>query len=859
MKLTIIFAKFITLSIIMSVCVIVLICSSVYIVLSPDLPDINKLKEHKLQIPLSIYSNDNQLIAEFGEKRRTPVHYEQIPTAFIQALIATEDKHFEYHSGIDLNGILRSIAQLISTGQQKGGGSTLTQQVVKNILFTRAKTFQRKWAEVFTAIQIEKELTKQEIFELYVNKHFLGHNAYGIQAAADVYYGKNLNDLSLAELSMIAGLHQSPSFANPISYPENALKRRNVVLGRMYSENFISRLEYENAKNAPTTASKLNNKPELNADYIAEMARTFIFENISKENAYTEGFKVFTTIESKLQNAANFGLMDTLDQYMIRHGYHGPEQHFKTDESLSFIDKSKIWKHALKNEQTYSELQPAVVINVDEQAVQAMLKNDTIISINWENLKWAHRFYTTSTKSAPPKNASEILITGDLIRVSFDQIKQEWKLSQLPKVSGAFVALNPNTGAIVSLVGGYSFKLNKFNNVTQAKRQPGSNFKPFIYTAALHKGYSASTLINDAPLILNNGVESGIWRPKNSGDSYLGLIPLRQALFQSRNISAVRVLKDIGVNYAANFSERFGFKSKELNKDLTLILGSSVTSPIEIATGYATFANGGYKVDPYFIDRIEDRHGNILFQAAPKTVCRECENIPSPYELNIKTKPEAISEQTEKKTGEFGTTYKLEGGETGSTDKAQSLNAPRVISEQEAYIMQNILQDVVTRGTATKANRELKRDDLAGKTGTTNDAVDAWFTGFNGDYVASVWVGNDTSTSLGNREFGGKAALPAWIDFMKVALEGKPSNKLSQPTGIINLRIDPSTGLLAQPGQQNSTQEIFRESYAPTTESDQTSDIEIDILLDEALRFENQINGRSPDDSSELLSPEMFF
>jgi len=542
--------------------------------LSPELPDINKLKDHKLQIPLTVYSNDNYLIAEFGEKRRSPISYEQIPTLFIQALIATEDKHFEHHKGIDLNGILRSIAQLISTGEQQGGGSTLTQQVVKNILFTRAKTFQRKWAEVFTAIQIEKDLTKQEIFELYANKHFLGHNAYGIQAAADVYYGKSLNDLTLAELAMIAGLHQSPSFANPISYPENATNRRNTVLSRMYNENFISKLEYETAINAPITASKLNNTPELNADYIAEMARSYVIENISKDNAYTEGFKVYTTVNSRLQKAANIGLMDALDDYMVRHGYHGAEQHITTSEDLSFNEKADIWKAALKKERSFASLQPAIVINVADQSIQAMLKNNEVINIDWNELKWASRFQTTFSKSDPPQTADEILSTGDLIRVKLDPSTDQWALSQLPKVSGAFVALNPENGSIVSLVGGYNFQLNKFNNVTQAKRQPGSNFKPFIYTAALHKGYSASSLINDAPLILNNGADAGIWRPKNAGDRYLGLIPLRQALYQSRNIPAVRLLKDIGIQYAASFTQRFGFTPSELNQDLTLILGS---------------------------------------------------------------------------------------------------------------------------------------------------------------------------------------------------------------------------------------------------------------------------------------------
>ncbi|BCE01001.1 penicillin-binding protein 1A [Marinicellulosiphila megalodicopiae] len=861
MKLTIIFAKFISLSIFMSVCVIVLICSSIYIVLAPELPDINKLKEHKLQIPLSVYSNDNHLIAEFGEKRRTPVTYEQIPVKFVQALIATEDKHFEYHNGIDLNGILRSIAQLLSTGEQQGGGSTLTQQVVKNILFTRAKTFQRKFAEIITAIQIEKDLSKQEIFELYVNKHFLGHNSYGIQAAADVYYGKNLNNLTLAELAMIAGLHQSPSYANPISYPENAKKRRNVVLGRMLDENFISKLEYDTAVNSPVTASKSNNTPDLSADYIAEMARAYVVENYSLESAYTEGFKVYTTIESKLQNAGNFGLENAIDNYTFRHGYHGAEQHFETEDTLSFNDKLNIWKQSLKKEFKVASLSPAVVINVDEKSIQAILKNDEVINIDWDELKWASRFLTTFSKSEAPNSASDILQSGDLIRVVFDPSIKKWKLTQIPKVSGALVALNPQTGAVVSLVGGYDFKSNKFNHVTQAKRQPGSNFKPFIYTAALHKGYSASSLINDAPLILNNGGDAGIWRPKNAGDRYLGLIPLRQALYQSRNIPAVRLLRDIGIDYAADFTQRFGFNASELNKDLTLILGSTVMSPLQIVTGYATFANGGYKVEPYFINRIEDRHGNILFQANPKQICSDCLETPTPYELTMgENKKDQIS-QPSPTSESSGTTFALEDPIVFEPiSLKENPYAPRVLSEQEVFIMQNILQDVVIRGTATRANKALNRDDLAGKTGTTNDAVDAWFTGFNGDYVASVWIGHDSSIPLGTGEFGGSAALPAWIDFMKVALEGKPSNKLSQPPGIISLRIDPSTGLLAHPGQSNSTQEIFRESFAPTSQSNQASDIEVDIIIDETERLERQINGEdTTEDSSEIQSPEMLF
>ena len=807
-----------------AICGLVLISASMYLYLSPALPDVQSLKDFKLQTPMRVMSADNKLIAEYGEQRRAPLRYEQIPTQFIQALIAIEDKRFEVHHGVDPIRFTRVVIDLLLTGDKEGaGGSTLTQQVARNYFLSQQKTFTRKFTEILLALKMESELSKNDIFELYINKHFLGYRSYGIQAAATVYYGKDINDLTLPQLAMIAGLHQAPSSANPIANKERAKRRRNGVLLAMRINNFITAIEYEKATAAPITASYHGNNPDFEAYYLAEMVRAHMI-GLYGESAYNDGYTIYTTINSELQQAADRGIHLTLIEYSRRHGFIGAEQFIK---AIGHDPHTQLYSQIeeLNDIPIFGGLVPALVIQGDKEGLVVIPRNENYpVKLSLDSFSWARKRISVDELGPKITHAYQVAVPGQVVRL--EATKDGWALAQIPKAQGALVALSPLDGSVQALVGGFDYLLNKYNRVVQASRQPGSNFKPFIYSAALDKKFTPATIVNDAPIVRVDSVLEDIWAPKNSGDRYLGPIPVRQALYQSRNLSSIRILDDIGIRYARDYVSRFGFDPERLSNDMTLILGTSVMSPMEIAKGYAVFANGGYAVEPFFISRIEDKDGNILFEANPAVVCRGCPEAPSVFQTvqtaettAIDIKPLALNVETEDST-------------PNSSPKASAKHyATQVLSPQTAFLMDSMLKDVVKRGTATAARRALPRDDLAGKTGTTNDAVDAWFTGYNGDYVASTWVGYDSNTSLGNNEFGGKAALPAWIEFMSTALKNKPMNNLPQPVGIVQVRIDPKTGLLATPGTEGAVFEFFKEDNVPTTFSNTT--LTIDFSSDE--------------------------
>ncbi|NQZ32244.1 MAG: penicillin-binding protein 1A [Oceanospirillaceae bacterium] len=721
-----------------------------YLYFSPSLPDVETLKEIKFQTPLKVFSKDQKLIAEFGEKRRTPIVFAQIPTKFVRALQAAEDSRYFEHNGVDIKGLARAVVQLATTGKKQGGGSTITMQVAKNFFLTREKSFSRKFSEILLALKIENSLTKEEIFELYINKIYLGHRSYGIQAAAYVYYGKDINDISLAQLAMIAGLPKAPSAFNPITNPSRAIERRNWIIGRMLTLGYIDKAEHDKAYAQPVTAFYHTADIELYAPYVAEMVRKKLYKQFGN-NIYTDGLTVTTTIDSKMQSSANDAVQNGLLAYVKRHGYRGPEKQFDIS-ALSTKDQLKL----VKAETTHADLEPALVLEVSKKEALVLRKNGETVTLAWEGLSWARRFKTVNSMGPKPTSTANILKIGDLVRIKPKLDKeqmQHWELSQIPKVQGAMVAMAPKNGAILSLVGGFSFSHNKFNRATQALRQPGSNLKPFIYGAALESGYTAATTINDAPIVLQGASLQANWRPENSSRKFYGPTRLRVGLYKSRNLVSIRLLRAIGIDNALDYLAKFGFDRDKLPTNLSLSLGAVDITPLDLIQGYGPFANGGYRIDTHFIDRITNQEGEVVFQEKPRTVISESKPLPEHY-----------------------------------------TQAPRVIDARDGYVIYSILKDVIRRGTATKA-RVLKRSDLAGKTGTTNLQRDAWFTGFNSEIVATAWVGYDNPAPLGKREFGGTAALPIWIDFMRETLANMPEAPLKRPPGLIDVRVHPTTGL----------------------------------------------------------------
>ncbi|HEX5512800.1 MAG TPA: penicillin-binding protein 1A [Gammaproteobacteria bacterium] len=741
-----------------------------YFILSPKLPSVEVLRDVQFQVPLRVYTADGGLIAEFGEKRRIPLQYQQIPEAMIKAFIAAEDDRFFQHPGVDYQGLLRAVWNLVLTGERSQGGSTITMQVARNFFLSNEKTYLRKANEILLALKIERELSKEQILELYLNKIYLGNRAYGVGAAAQVYYGRPVSELTLAEIAMIAGLPKAPSAYNPLANPERALIRRGYVLRRMQHLGFISAAEYAEAAAAPTTAETYRVQLDAEAHYVAEMVRAEMLERFG-EDAYTGGYHVYTTIDRRAQQAAVKALRETLLDYDQRHGYRGPVTRVDADVASS----PEQARQALSAYYASADIRPAVVAAVDKAGatlwVQGLAEAQTL---PFAGLEWARRFINREVVGDPPKSATDVLAPGDVVYVS--PLEQGWRLVQLPEVEGALVALSPQDGSIAALVGGFDFFRSKFNRVTQALRQPGSAFKPFVYSAALEKGFTPATIINDAPVVFHDEALEGTWRPENYSGRFYGPTRLRLALTHSRNLVSIRVLRDVGIAYAVDYITRFGFDEARLARNLSLSLGNASITPLELASGYAVLANGGYRVAPYVIARIEDSAGNVLFQATPPRVCEACDD------------------QT-----------------------AEAPQAERVISPQNAYLMTSMMQDVVQYGTGRRL-LALGRSDLAGKTGTTNEQRDGWFSGFNPHLVATAWVGFDQSHPMGAGETGSRNALPMWLEFMRVALEGVPEQPLKQPDGLVTVRIDPESGLTARAENPEAVFEVFTADSVPPLE-----------------------------------------
>ena len=758
--------------------------SSLNIYISEKLPQAQEIREIELQVPLKVFTSDGKLIGEFGEKRRSALKFEDIPPYFVEAVLAAEDDEFFSHSGVSYTGLIRSVFRLLVSGEVQGGGSTITMQVAGNYLTGRDVNLFRKIKDIFLAYRLERIYSKEEIFEFYVNRIFLGNRAYGIASASEVYYGTSIKDLNLAQWAMIAGLPKAPSSMNPLVNPRRALIRRNWILTRMLDLGSIHPEQYDLAIKAPISATYHGLVSEVEASYFSEIIRRYMISEYGLD-AYKEGLEVYTTIDSKLQNLAVSALKGGLEKYDKRHGFRSPknykdlfpEDFFSQDITyrLSLIAESKSLPvgisevpeeepldniyNLLNNLTTTDNKFPVLVLSVEDNLV--VISGDrTVVQLAWtSNLGWARPYINEDQRGPRPKAYSEFLQEGDLVWLEEDIVKSSLSLTQIPEVQGSIVAMDPTNGAVKALVGGYDFFLSKYNRATQSSPLLGSNYKPFLYASALDAGLTASSLINDAPIVFEDEALEDKWRPRNASGRFYGPTRLREALLQSVNLVSIRLLREVGIERVRNYSQNFGFKLEELNSDLSLALGTASLSPIENVTAYSVFANGGKSVQPYFISKITDRTGNTMF-------VRE--------DIEIK----------------------------------------QAIDARIAFIIKDILQEAARRGTAKKV-KELGRGDLAGKTGTTNEAESTWFTGFNESLVTTVWVGFDQPKSLGNREFGSSTALPIWMDFMQPNIDNLPKNKNLPPKGIVSIKIDKKTGLKAESDSRNSIFEYYLEEHLP--------------------------------------------
>ncbi|MDE1310004.1 PBP1A family penicillin-binding protein [Vibrio aestuarianus] len=792
-----------------------------YFYVKPDLPDVATLRDVQLQTPMQVYSQDGKLISQFGEKRRIPLRLEEMPPELIEAIIATEDSRFYEHYGFDPIGITRAAIAVVASGSAKQGASTITQQLARNFYLSNEKKIMRKIKEIFIAIHIEQLLSKQEILELYLNKIYLGYRSYGIGAAAQVYFGKEVKDLTLSEIALIAGLPKAPSTMNPIYSVERATNRRNVVLQRMLDERYITQTQYEQARNEPLMSKYHGAEIELNAPYVAEIARAWMVERYGEE-AYTSGMIVTTTVDSKQQQAANNAAINNLLAYDERHGYRGAEK-IVWKEDQAALSQQQMDDH-LKNEPTYGDLSPAIVTAVSNKSASVWVKGQGQQDIQWDGMNWARRFLSDERQGPVPNKASDILAVGEQIWVrnvaktnsdansdtenEMQNLEPQWHLSQVPNANTAFVAMDPENGAVLALVGGFNFVHNKFNRATQSVRQVGSSIKPFIYSAAIDKGMTLATLINDAPINQWDKSQGTAWRPKNSPPTYIGPTRLRIGLAQSKNVMAVRVLRAVGLDETREYLTRFGFDINQVPRSETIALGAGSLTPVKMAQGYSVFANGGYYVEPYYISKVEGPFGDLEYQATPKVVCHQ--------QCTTMVENEFAEQDVE-------TNY-----------------APQVISEQNAFLVREMMYSNIWgggnwregtgwNGTGWRA-QQLKRRDIGGKTGTTNDSKDAWYNGYAPGVVAIAWVGfDDHNRNLGRTtensnvdddgvsgaEAGAKTAQPAWIEFMRQSLVDVPAQNKLVPANIVRVRIDRETGLLTNKFDSSSMFEYFVQGTEP--------------------------------------------
>ena len=755
--------------------------SSLNIYIDSKLPDEEKIRDIELQVPLKIYTSDLKLIGEFGEKRRTALKFENIPQHYINAVLAAEDDSFFEHSGVSYSGLVRSFYRLLISGRIQGGGSTITMQVAGNYLTSRDVSLFRKIKDIFLAYRLERAYSKKEIFEFYVNRIFFGNRAYGIAAASEVYYGKSLNELNLAQWAMIAALPKAPSSINPIVNPNRAKLRRDWILQRMLDLKFIHIEQFNLAIEAPITATYHGLVSEVEAPYVSEAIRRLMIQEYGL-GAYREGYEVYTSIDSSMQKAANLSISDGLEEYDRRHGFRKPKnlnnlfpsefteltlegqlnyitQELKRDNDENFESTlDKVSEFLQKFTETRNRF-PGVVLNTDS-TLQVLVKNGDVVSVPWsERMDWARPFINENRRGAKPKGYKDLLLFGDLVWIQKEKVTGELFLTQIPDVQGSLVSIDPNNGSIKALVGGYDFFLSKFNRAEQSSPLLGSNFKPFLYASAFSEGYKASTLINDAPIIFEDEALEEKWRPRNASGKFYGPTRLREGLLQSRNLVSVRLLRDLGIEKAITYAQRFGFDKSRLPADLSLSLGTASLSPLKNAAAYSVFANGGKAIDPYFIEKIIDRNGNIVFQK-------------------------------------------------------NHMDLQQVIDPRVAFLITDILKEAAIRGTARRVS-EIQRRDFAGKTGTTNDAESTWFTGYNNSLVTSVWVGFDQPRSLGNREFGSSVALPIWLSFIKEIIDKIPISNTVPPEGLSIIKIDKSTG--KRPGIETKNQifEYYLEEHPP--------------------------------------------
>lgn len=831
--------KFLKYLFILAFCCILLGVGSLYGLyryIEPQLPDVAALKDVRLQTPMQIYSAEGELIAQYGEKRRIPLKLNEIPPVMVNAFIATEDSRFYEHHGIDPVGIVRAASVALFSGHASQGASTITQQLARNFFLSPEKTLMRKIKEVFLAIRIEQLLSKDEILELYLNKIYLGYRAYGVGAAAHVYFGKNVQDLTLSEIAMIAGLPKAPSTFNPLYSLERATARRNVVLSRMLSEGYITQGQYDEAIKQPIKADYHTPEIAFSAPYVAELVRQEMVNRYG-ENAYDDGYQVYTTITRKLQVGAQVALRNNIIAYDMRHGYRGPQQVLWKAHEPALPTAEIVAK--LKKQPGYGPFIPAAVTGVTTDNATALLANGDTITLPMSGIRWARAYRSDTAQGPTPRSVLDVLQVGQQIWVR--NLDDSWWLGQIPDVNSALVSLDPQSGAVLALVGGFDFNLSKFNRATQALRQLGSNIKPFLYTAAMDKGLTLASLLNDVPISRWDAGAGTDWRPKNSPAQYDGPIRLRQGLGQSKNVVMVRAMRAMGVDYAAEYLQRFGFPAENIVHTESLALGSASFTPLQVARGYAVMSNGGFLVTPYYLAKIVNVEGQTLFEAHPQMACAEC-NIPVIYGetpksdiLNSQNTEDVATSQTPQNS--VVPNPELLSSDMPSQPPSNNAEyAPHVINTPLSFLIKsalnsNIFGEPGWQGTGWRAGRDLKRRDIGGKTGTTNSSKDAWFSGYGPGVVTSVWIGFDDhrrdlgrSTASGvikdqisGYEGGAKSAQPAWDEFMKLALEGVPEQPLTPPPGIVSVNIDRATGKLASGG--SSREEYFIEGTQPTQQA----------------------------------------
>jgi len=782
----------------MGVLGVALAIGGAYYVLAPKLPDVRQIREIPLQVPLKVYSRDGKLIAIIGESRRTPVTIDEVPMLVRHAVISIEDARFYEHRGIDLMGIGRAVWLMATTDDKRvPGGSTITQQLAKNYFLSNEYSMTRKISEMFLAIKLERELTKDEILELYLNKIFFGYRSYGIAAAAEFYYGKTLDQLTAPEAAMLASIPKFPSSGNPLTNPDRAMLRRNYVLTRMAELGYLTEAESKAAIAEPDHAHPHEPPIELDAPYLAEMARVVAIEQLGND-ALIGGYKLYTTLESTNQESANRAVRDQLVAFDRRHGYRGPEAKLTTDDLAN--DESR--RAAMSGMITIQGLIPGVVTEVDPDQALVWLQDGQQISLDATAVKWARPFLNESAVGKAPAKVSDALAVGDVIRVSLDP-EGKWRFEQLPKAQAALVGLDSENGAVRALVGGFSFSRSKFNRANQSTRQPGSSFKPFVYSAAFDKGFTPASIVNDAPLsFADPSSPDGVWRPQNDNEKFNGPMRLREAMVSSRNLVSVRVLDGIGIRYARDYVQRFGFPPEALPENLSMALGTASLSPLHMARGYAVFANGGYLVEPYFVERITDAAGKTVFEATPALACRAC---PERADADGRPAGNAAADLSAMLGGAPVADVVVTADDTTPADTTTAVApgglrlAPRVLDARTAFLVRSVLNDVVKRGTGRSA-MVLERGDLSGKTGTTNEHRDAWFSGFTDGAVATVWMGYDDFKTLGEGEFAAQTALPIWIEYMRTALSGVAVDPMSPPEGITPAMVSPASGQLMAQG-----------------------------------------------------------